>query len=162
VNNHYLACSFFILLSLSCGKVFACDLDKTYIEVNTSSKILVLCENNKTFKSYKVSLGKNGVGKSKQGDLKTPIGSYSLGIPRPSNLFHTFIPVGYPTAQQASAGDTGGDIGVHGPKKTWAWLGHLTTAINWTQGCIALGTNEEIDEIADWIKKNNVNSVIVK
>ena len=74
-----------------------------------------LCQENKPVGEYKVALGKGGINKIKQGDNKTPLGEYTLGIPRPSSRFGTFIPIGYPTQEQISKGYTGGDIGVHGP-----------------------------------------------
>ncbi len=63
----------------------------------------------------KVSLGRGGLEKSVQGDRKTPMGTYSIGAPRPSKRFFIFIPIGYPSEKQRVNGFTGGDVGVHGP-----------------------------------------------
>ncbi len=107
-----------------------------------------------------VALGSGGIDKRKQGDAKLPLGEYGLGEPRPSRKFHTFIPVGYPTAAQVRQGYTGGDVGVHGPPR----LAHgpLTTAIDWTLGCVAVGTDDEIDRIARWVRTKKVNRVVIK
>ena len=106
---------------------------------------------------------RKGVGKTRQGDEKTPLGTYSLGHPRKSNEgFGTFINVGYPTRAQRSKGYTGSAIGVHGPKQKLRFFGPLSSFVDWTAGCIALATNKEMTEIAKWVKKNRVGKIHVR
>jgi murein L,D-transpeptidase YafK len=125
-----------------------------YIEVIASESELFLCENGRALKTFKVSLDRGGLEKKMQGDGKTPIGNYSLGIPRSSNRFFVFIPIGYPNEKQKVQGFTGSDVGLHGPIRDLSWLGKLNTWINWTNGCVAVGSEHEIFEISDWVKSN--------
>lgn len=123
------------------------------IVINTQEHRLSLCREQKAEREFTVSLGSGGIGKHEEGDHRTPLGSYALGTPRPSEEFVLFIPVGYPTLEQRKAGYTGGDIGIHGPKKQWAWLGRLANWRDWTRGCIAVGRAEDIREIAAWVNR---------
>lgn len=123
------------------------------IVVNTMARRLSLCREERAEQTFSVSLGKGGVGKSKEGDNRTPLGSFTLDSPRPSGEFVLFIPVGYPTPKQRQAGFTGGSVGIHGPKKQWAWLWRLTNRRDWTGGCIAVNREEDIREIAAWISR---------
>jgi murein L,D-transpeptidase YafK len=97
-----------------------------------------------------VALGSGGVGKARQGDKRTPLGSYPLGEPRASQKFGTFIPVAYPTPTQRKRGYTGGAVGVHGPPTRVPWIGRL---FDWTAGCVALASRAEIEEVADWARR---------
>jgi hypothetical protein len=124
----------------------------TSIVVLTAQRLLHRCEQGRSTGTYPVALGKGGLGKQRQGDGRTPLGSYPLGAPRPSAKFWTFIPVAYPTAAQRRLGYTGGAVGVHGPPKKLLgkWIGRL---FDWTAGCIAVKTREEIEELADWARR---------
>lgn len=135
---------------------------RTSILVEHDRRMLLLCQDGRESGSFKVSFGKGGMDKQRQGDNRTPVGEYTLGAPRPSERFGIFIPVGYPTPGQRKAGYTGGDIGIHGPDRRFAWLGGLATWFDWTQGCIAVGTDGEMSRIADWVKKRKVVTVIIK
>ncbi len=121
----------------------------TALYVNAAERRLYLCENAVSKEVLPVALGRGGTDKRKQGDAKLPLGEYALGQPRPSRDFHLFIPVGYPTAEQRRRGFTGGDVGVHGPARVAR--GPLTTMVDWTLGCVAVGTDEEIDRVARWV-----------
>lgn len=139
-----------------------CAGQNTSVVIDTVSRKLYLCENNKPYQEYKVAIGKKGTGKQKKGDNKTPIGTYSLGTPRGSSRFGTFIPVGYPTPEQRSKGFSGNDVGIHGPSRLFAWLGSINTWTNWTQGCAAVGSEAEITSIAQWVKDNKINRVVIR
>jgi murein L,D-transpeptidase YafK len=131
----------------------------TALYVNATERVLWLCESGKATDSLPVALGKGGVDKRIEGDAKIPLGEYSLGAPRASKDYHLFIPVGYPTASQRRKGFTGGAIGVHGPTRSYG--GPVALAIDWTLGCIAVGTDDEIDRVADWIKTTRVRRIII-
>ncbi len=64
--------------------------------------------------SYKVSLGRgeylSSAGKQREGDHRTPRGSYRLFAGRPSK-FNRFLPVSYPNAEDAARGLAAGLIG---------------------------------------------------
>jgi murein L,D-transpeptidase YafK len=150
-----------VILLLGCASAHA-DCPGTRVFVDTSARRLSLCENGQETHHYKVSLGKGGLDKQKEGDGRTPLGEYSLAPGRPSSEFHTFLLVGYPTPEQRAAGYTGGAIGVHGPARNFRWLGALAMLKNWTQGCIAVSSDREIDEIAAWVKDRKVQSIVIR
>lgn len=138
-----------------------CKNKSIYIEIQTQQSLLLLCDNSSTPQSFRVSFGKGGFNKKVQGDNKTPLGSYSLGTPRSSNRFFIFIPIGYPTDEQKKNGFTGGDVGIHGPLRFLSWIGRVNTWFDWTQGCIAVGSEEEIGKISDWVVANKVVSILI-
>jgi hypothetical protein len=120
------------------------------ILVDTTARVLCLCRAGEPEGEFRVSLGSRGVGKRVEGDRKTPLGPYALGTPRASSSFAWFIPVAYPTPEQARQGYTGGAIGVHGPHFALAWLRYATVWFNWTAGCIAVGSRSDAEAIAAW------------
>lgn len=133
----------------------------TAILVDTSGKHLQLCQSGASIREFDIAIGRGGRDKHSQGDNRTPLGGYALGTPRGSDDFHLFIHVGYPTTSQRAQGYTGGDIGIHGPSRDWKWLGGLTTWHNWTKGCIAVGTDGEIEIIEKWVTDNRVKKVVL-
>ncbi len=132
----------------------------TAVYVNADVRTLYLCENGAEKATHRVALGSGGVGKQQQGDGRLPLGVYSLGVPRASSKFHVFRPIGYPTQEQRQAGYTGGDLGVHGPHRLAQ--GSFSTLVDWTLGCIAVGTDAEIDSIADWVRKRPVRRILIR
>ncbi len=130
--------------------------------VETSSHSLRTCQNNRTVKEYRIAIGRGGIDKRKQGDKRTPTGEYLLGKPRPSSRFTLFIPIEYPTKEQQAMGYTGADVGIHGPNRLFAWLASINTWFDWTQGCIAVGSNDAINEISDWITQHGTSRIIIK
>jgi hypothetical protein len=65
------------------------------------------------------------------------------------------VPVAYPTAAQARLGYTGSAVGLHGPPRRFAGLLSILVPIplpDWTAGCIAVRTDDEIDAIAAWLR----------
>ncbi|MBI5549120.1 MAG: hypothetical protein HY901_34985 [Deltaproteobacteria bacterium] len=85
-----------------------------------------------------------------------------LGAPRPSGRFGTFIPVGYPTEEQLAQGLTGSAIGVHGTRASLAWLGELTTLVDTTDGCVAVGRGEEMAAIAEAVWSNPRGEILIR
>jgi hypothetical protein len=120
---------------------------------------LFLCGEYTIIGKFRIVIGSNGTGKKIQGDRKTPLGTYTLGPPRPSDDFYIFIPIGYPTETQRENGYTGSAIGIHGPRKYFEWVDKDTTLYNWTQGCIATGTRDEIERITQWAHNNVINTI---
>lgn len=123
-----------------------------------------------------IAIGRNGIHKVRQDDMKTPIGVYRIGWIDGNSQFHRFFGLNYPNTSDAILGyqrgliakdhlikirtatekgaippqDTrlGGKIGIHG-------LGgrpKTRQLADWTFGCIAL-TNEQIDRLAQWVKE---------
>ncbi|HEX4924082.1 MAG TPA: L,D-transpeptidase family protein [Bdellovibrionales bacterium] len=139
------------------GNVTSCTGMGHTLIVESSQNRLYVCENGQPVASYRVALGRRGAGKMREGDLKTPLGSYPLGQPRHSDKFHVFIPVGYPTRAQKAEGYTGSAIGIHGPPRAWASsaVTGITAYVNWTDGCIAVGYDEVIEELGRWVSRHS-------
>jgi murein L,D-transpeptidase YafK len=167
------ACSFVIILAVHITLFFypvacyganndPCEKFHTSLLVDTNNHKMWLCQANRSVGEFEVALGRGGVDKHKRGDKKTPLGEYALGTPRPSDRFNTFIPVSYPTQEQVSNGYSGSAIGIHGPLRTFRRFGSMTTRYNWTSGCIAVGTDEDISEIAQWIKEQKVSKIFIQ
>ena len=139
-----------------------CLAGETAVVVLTANHDLVLCERGRVLERYKVALGTGGTGKRKEGDNRTPLGAYRLGTPRPSLPFGTFLPIGYPTSEQRANCFTGGDDGIHCPNRSARWLGRLGTVLDWTRGCIAVGTDAQIREVAVWVIRTRVTRVRIE
>ena len=128
-----------------------CPAGGSVVLVETGQRRLWTCEEGRATGEYAVALGSGGVDKRREGDARVPLGTYPLGPPRASSRFHLFIPVGYPTAAQRREGYTGSAIGVHGPSRYAQ--GAVSTMVDWTLGCIAVGTDAEIETIARWVER---------
>ena len=139
-----------------------CAARATSIEVRTADRSLTLCQGGAPVARFAVAFGVGGLGKRRRGDNKTPLGSYALGAPRRSQDFGTFIPVGYPTVAQARAGFTGSAVGIHGPARPFVHAGRLNTVTDWTAGCIAVGSDEEIERVAAWLRQRPRTAVHIE
>lgn len=119
---------------------------------------LVLMLGDRVMKVYRVALGRYPEGhKTRQGDAKTPEGSYTIDYRLDSDRsnFYRALHISYPNnrdlARAAQLGvNPGGQIMIHGLPTNWSAkdVGH--PKLDWTQGCIAL-TNREMDEIWDLV-----------
>lgn len=142
-----------------------CARDPDALVVEPGPRLLHLCRSDGLPEaSYRVSLGRGGLDKSREGDRKTPVGRYPLGRPRPSRSgFDTFIPVGYPTAEQRAEGRTGSAIGVHGPPQNVPQpLAAVGVFIgNWTNGCIAVAEVDVIRQIAVWVRVFAIETIVI-
>lgn len=158
----------------------ACENRGASLVLLTGVQLLYLCENNLEKGHFDMAIGCGGVGKKEDGDGKTPLGTYSLSMPRTSSDgFHLFIPVGYPNEEQQRTGYvdpdgkshpyTGSNIGLHGPKDI-KFLDHfervqstvssvIHTTFNWTQGCMATSSDREIEEIAAFVREHRVRKI---
>ena len=155
----YLMISIFFPVALFAGNT-TCPLSNG-INVHTTKQILNICKHGTVIKTFKVALGYKGVGKKHAGDNKTPIGLYGLAHPRKSNQFKVFIPILYPTTKQVAAGYTGRDVGIHGPTQSSNWLSWLGNLPYSTRGCIAVGKNNHIEYVANWVKANPGAKVLI-
>lgn len=114
-----------------------------------SERRLVLLHDHTELKSYTVALGGNPVGKKeRQGDEKTPEGSYRIDnkLPIGTSKFHKALHISY-----GGSGDAGGDIMIHGIGNGFGWIGRLHRLVDWTKGCIAV-TDDEIDQIYEAVQ----------
>lgn len=119
--------------------------------VLSSSNSLVACATGKAEFAMKVSIGSNKIGKTKNGNRKSPLGTYWLGCPRHSELFGIFIPVGYPNMSNIASGFTGNAIGIHGPMRALNCHPTISLAKNWTAGCLAVSRDSQIIKLSEWI-----------
>lgn len=131
-----------------------------HVSVDLKAHRLYLCTLGKPYgSSFDIRIGHNGIGKQKEGDGKTPIGTYVLGKVRPSKRYGLFISIGYPTVEQKQWGSTGGAVGIHGPDRRIAWVGR---AVNWfdtTDGCVGLASDEDMKTIGAWIGKTKAHRI---
>ena len=144
------------------------------IVVDTRLSRLFLFENRNgvplLVKDFYASYGRGGVGKEKQGDLKTPLGVYFITSrledeKLPSKYGSGALPLNYPNAWDARLGRTGNGIWLHGsPVETYSRPPKAS------EGCISL-TNPDfisLDQAIDyyntpvlvghnirWIKKDD-------
>jgi hypothetical protein len=121
------------------------------VVVDTRTHDLWLCAGGESPARFTVALGRSGVGKRRSGDGRTPLGRYALGEPRSSERYGMFIPIGYPTAAQAARGSTGAAVGIHGPPRGMDAARYPVTGVDWTEGCIATGSDEEVGAIAGFV-----------
>ncbi len=138
-----------------------CRAAETAVVVDTTAHRLYLCERGVMEASFAVALGASGVDKRRAGDNRTPLGIYPLGTPRASASFHRFVPVAYPTPAQVRAGFTGNAIGIHGPPRGLEGTARLQSlvATDWTAGCIAVATNDDIEVVVRWLDTRSVRIV---
>ena len=122
-----------------------------HVIVYKQKRKMVLMAGEKEVRSYRIALGGEPVGpKQRQGDHKTPEGSYVLDFRNPKSQFYKAYHVSYPNQNDAANArklgvSPGGDIMVHGLPRAYAWVGKAHTLHDWTDGCIAI-TNQEMDE----------------
>ena len=128
------------------------DVRADKVLVLKGDRVLELRKGGSVLKRYRISLGRNPVGaKQRQGDKRTPEGSYVIDGRNPASGYHLALHVSYPSAaDRRRAGKLGvapgGDIMVHGIKNGYGWIGPLHALVDWTSGCIAV-TDPEIEEI---------------
>ena len=120
------------------------------IVVEKSARRMVVYREGVALRDYRVALGFAPDGaKIRQGDGKTPEGSFRINRMNAQSSYHLSVGLDYPqTADKARAAaggfDPGGDIFIHGQPNALADDALLTG--DWTDGCIAV-SNAEIREI---------------
>jgi tetratricopeptide (TPR) repeat protein len=126
-------------------------IDRILIE--KSARRLMLISQGEVLKTYKIALGGNPIGpKERQGDNKTPEGTYVIDARNRDSRFFLSLHISYPNERDKNRAkelgvSPGGDIMIHGIKNGLSWVGDAHSVVDWTKGCIAV-TNEEIEEIA--------------
>lgn len=130
------------------------------VTVIARKRQLWLCQDGAALAKFQVAMGRGGVDKRRKGDGRTPLGTYALGSPRPSARYGVFIPIDYPTPDQAADGFTGSNVGIHGPPRGLTEPDYPTTAVDWTQGCIATGIDADIGMIAEFVRARRPTLVV--
>jgi len=122
------------------------------ILIEKSTRRLMLISKGEVLKSYKIALGGNPIGpKERQGDNKTPEGTYVIDARNRDSRFHLSLHISYPNERDKKRAkelgvSPGGDIMIHGIKNGFSWVGDAHAGVDWTKGCIAV-TDQEIEEI---------------
>ncbi|MGD0445112.1 MAG: L,D-transpeptidase family protein [Edaphobacter sp.] len=119
------------------------------VVVLKSYRRLLLMKGDEVLKTYIVSLGDPVGRKVRQGDNKTPEGSYVLDRHNANSQFHRSIHISYPNADDMARArklgvSPGGELFIHGLPNEFH--GHSEALGDWTEGCIAV-SNAEMDEI---------------
>jgi tetratricopeptide (TPR) repeat protein len=131
------------------------------ILIEKKERRLTLISKDKVLKRYKIALGGNPNGpKEKQGDNKTPEGTYIIDSKIRDSRYHLSLHISYPNEKDKKRArelgvSPGGDIMIHGLKNGFSWIGDLHKDYDWTKGCIAV-TDEEIEEIAKLVPNGTV------
>lgn len=137
-------------------KVFALATRKGAVDrilIEKKDRRLSLLSMGEVIKTYRIALGGNPVGpKERQGDNKTPEGTYVIEGRNRGSRYHLSLRISYPNENDRKRARElgvapGGDIMIHGIKNGLSQVGAAHAGVDWTQGCIAV-TNEEIEEIA--------------
>ena len=118
-------------------------VDKVVVE--KTRRRLVLLDNRRIVRSYRISLGGNPAGpKERRSDRRTPEGSYVVAGRNPKSPNHLALRLA--RQSPSSPEHAGGGLQLHG---TPDWLGPLAAALkgsDWTTGGIAVA-NADIEEI---------------
>jgi L,D-peptidoglycan transpeptidase YkuD (ErfK/YbiS/YcfS/YnhG family) len=124
--------------------------DKVLIE--KKERRLTLLSKGEVIKTYKIALGGDPLGpKERQGDNKTPEGTYRIDSRNNNSDYHLSLHISYPNEKDKMRAkelgvSPGGNIMIHGIKNGLTWVGASHAELDWTKGCIAV-TDEEMEEI---------------
>ena len=122
------------------------------ILIEKKERRLMLLSKGDVIKTYKIALGGDPIGpKEREGDNKTPEGTYVIDSRNKDSHYHRSLHISYPNERDKKRArelgvSPGGSIMIHGIKKGFSWVGNAHTEVDWTRGCIAV-TDEEIEEI---------------
>jgi murein L,D-transpeptidase YafK len=120
------------------------------IAIDTARARLYLFENSpnglKLLADYYISVGKSGIEKSTEGDLRTPLGVYFITSSLDPKSLKDFygagaLPINYPNPYDARRGRTGGGIWLHGAPPA-----QFSRPPKATDGCIVLA-NPDLQRI---------------
>ena len=121
------------------------------VVIDKSDRELYLLNDGEIFRTFKIALGISPTGdKKKEGDFKTPEGSYLLDLRNPNSDYFLAIHVSYPSAEDRREAnqvgvDPGGAIMIHGQPNLPSHSETYYRTQDWTNGCIALSNSDMID-----------------
>ncbi len=146
-----------IALSLHCGSVLmapavAAGLDTAdRVVVRKAERRLYLMRGTTVLRSFSVALGLAPDGhKTREGDFRTPEGSYVLVERNPDSDFFLAIRISYPSqADQQRARRNGqapgGAVMIHGQPNHPSHSQEYYRRTDWTNGCIAVSNADMVD-----------------
>lgn len=120
--------------------------------IDKGARRLVVYTDGRVVKTYRVSLGRVPEGaKEREGDGRTPEGSYVIDYRKADSAYHRALHISYPDQDdrrraRRNGVSPGGAIMIHGLPNGLGWIGRFHRLRDWTQGCIAV-TDEEIEEL---------------
>jgi murein L,D-transpeptidase YafK len=123
--------------------------DKVVIE--KEKRKLHLMSDGSAFRTFDIALGGAPLGdKEREGDFKTPEGSYELDMRNPNSDYFLSIHVSYPNNEDRQEArqkgvDPGGQIMIHGQPNTPTYSAGYYKSMDWTNGCIAVSNSDMID-----------------
>ncbi len=121
------------------------------VVVRKSERMLYLMKGNKVLRSYKVALGLSPEGhKLREGDFRTPEGSYDLVERNADSDFFLSIRISYPSAADTGRARKlghapGGAIMIHGQPNDPTHSPEYYRRTDWTNGCIAVSNGDMVD-----------------
>ncbi len=121
------------------------------VVVKKSERRLYLMRANQIVAEYPIRLGLNPTGhKMREGDFRTPEGSYELVRRNPQSEFFLSLEVSYPNeADKARAKQLGvkpgGLIMIHGQPNVRRKSPEYYANFDWTNGCIAVSNSDMVD-----------------
>ena len=75
------------------------------IFVSKSRRVLEVRDGERLVAAYPIGIGKAGLGhKQREGDLRTPVGSYRVCVKNPRSRYHLSLGLDYPNPDDARAG----------------------------------------------------------
>ncbi|WP_446898933.1 L,D-transpeptidase family protein [Clostridium sp. LBM24168] len=148
------------------------DPKNTSVKIFKKKRILELYGDNKLIGRFKISIGRQNSGaKEREGDNRTPEGSYYVCYINANSKYRYFFGISYPNIKDAQNGmnkniideitynkikraidegktppwhtPLGGEIGIHGGG----------TQSDWTYGCIAM-SDKDIEIVKEYVKLN--------
>jgi len=134
-------------------------IDRILIE--KKERRLMLIARGEVIRTYRIALGGDPVGpKERQGDNKTPEGTYVIDSRNKDSRYHLSLHISYPNERDKKRArelgvSPGGNIMIHGLKNGFSRVGDAHAEVDWTKGCIAV-TDEEIEEIARVVPNGTV------
>ncbi len=123
------------------------------VRVDKSERKMYLHSGDHIVRSYEISLGDSPRGhKTTEGDERTPEGTYFLNWRNPNSRFHLSIQISYPNEADIKQAhergvSPGGAIFIHGLPNGTSPRKRLPPRTDWTDGCIAVKSNREMEEI---------------
>ena len=137
--------------------------NKHAIAVDASRSRLYLFENTaaglKLVADYYISVGKSGIEKSAEGDLRTPLGVYFITSNLARKSLKNFygsgaLPINYPNVLDSKRGKTGSGIWLHGTPPN-----QFSRAPQATDGCVVLA-NPDLERIIRTVEVRTTPVVI--
>lgn len=121
------------------------------VVVRKAERKLYLLKNGQVMRSYKVALGLEPEGhKLREGDFRTPEGSYRLVERNADSDFFLSIRVSYPNDDDLRRARSrgvapGGQIMIHGLPNNPSRSPEYYRRTDWTNGCIAVSNSDMVD-----------------